>query len=312
MRLAIIGRSEYLYGAAEQLLAAGHELAAVVTAQHAPEYRRTADDFRALARSCKAPFVHSPTLDSAECAAAFAQAGPIDLGVSVNFTGIVNQRDIDRFPFGILNAHGGDLPRYRGNACSAWAILNGEPRIGLCIHRMIGGELDSGDIVARAFRPLALADRIGEVLDWIGAETPRLFVDAVARLAEDPRYVLERQSPNPADALRCYPRQPSDGHIDWRQTNEQVLRLINASSEPYAGAFCFYEGERMTIWRARLHVDDERYLAVPGQVAAIDRATGSVVVTCGTGKLRITDVTYRGDRMPPATFISSMRKRLHS
>ena len=35
---------------------------------------------------------------------------------------------IDFFELGILNAHGGDLPRYRGNACQAWAIINGEER----------------------------------------------------------------------------------------------------------------------------------------------------------------------------------------
>ena len=29
---------------------------------------------------------------------------------------------------GILNAHGGDLSKYRGNACQAWAILNGEKK----------------------------------------------------------------------------------------------------------------------------------------------------------------------------------------
>ena len=35
---------------------------------------------------------------------------------------------ISIFTLGILNAHGGDLPRYRGNACQAWAIINGEEK----------------------------------------------------------------------------------------------------------------------------------------------------------------------------------------
>lgn len=312
MKLAIIGRTEWLYDTADLLKRHGHDIGLVVTAREAPEYRRTSDEFRGLASDCGAEFLHATTLDSPEVAAAILRAGALRVAVSMNFPSIISQSAIEQFPLGILNAHAGDLPRYRGNACPAWAILNGEEKIGLCVHRMVGGELDSGDILARAYRPLKIDDRIGDLTSWIGQETPGLFLDAVDRLAADPEFVLERQSRNPADALRCYPRVEADGHIDWRQTNEQVLRLINASSEPYAGAFCFYEGERMTIWRARLHVDGEQYLAVPGQVAAIDRATGSIVVTCGTGKLRVTDVTYRGDRMPPATFISSMRKRLHS
>ena len=310
MRLAIIGRSEFLYDTAEQLRTGGHDIGLVITCREAPEYRRTVEDFRRLAVECGAVFLQSATLESTEAAETMARAGTIDVAVSVNFTGIVSQSVIDRFRLGILNAHGGDLPRYRGNACQAWAIVNGEERIGLCVHRMVGGALDSGDILARAYRPLAIDDRIGEILEWIGTEAPRLFLEAVARLETDPHYVLERQSTDPAHALRCYPRQPSDARIDWRATNEQVLRLINASSEPYAGAFCDLDGQRLTIWRARLDNDAERYLAVPGQIAAIDR-DGSVVVICGRGKLRITEVARDETRCAPALLVSSTRKRLN-
>ena len=38
-----------------------------------------------------------------------------------------SQSTIDLFPLGIL-IHGGDLPKYRGNACQAWAIINGEEK----------------------------------------------------------------------------------------------------------------------------------------------------------------------------------------
>lgn len=69
--------------------------------------------------------------------------------MSLNYSSIISQKVIDLFPLGILNAHGGDLPKYRGNACQAWAILNGETKIGLCIHSMIGGEVDNGNIIDR-------------------------------------------------------------------------------------------------------------------------------------------------------------------
>jgi len=36
----------------------------------------------------------------------------------------------------ILNAHAGDLPKYRGNACPNWAILKGEKRVVLTIHQV--------------------------------------------------------------------------------------------------------------------------------------------------------------------------------
>jgi UDP-4-amino-4-deoxy-L-arabinose formyltransferase/UDP-glucuronic acid dehydrogenase (UDP-4-keto-hexauronic acid decarboxylating) len=310
MRLAIIGRAEWLYDSAERLLSDGHEIGLVITAREAPEYRRTSEDFQRLAAQHGARFFHTVAKDTPEVLAAIEGAGDLRLGVSMNFPGIVSAEVIARFPLGILNAHGGDLPRYRGNACQAWAMLNGEARIALCVHRMVGGELDTGDIVARTYRPLAIDDRIGDVFTWLGREAPALFSEAVAKLDADPAYVLERQSRAPADALRCYPRTPEDGRIDWRDTSEQVLRLINASSEPFAGAYCSYEGNRLTIWRARLTIDDEKYLAVPGQVAAVNAVDGSVTVICGDGKLRITQVGCDGRRFAPATLIRSTRKRL--
>jgi methionyl-tRNA formyltransferase len=310
MRLAIIGRTEWLYDAADLLRRGGHEIGLVITAREAPEYRRTADDFRRLAEDCGARFLQTPKLDTPEVLEAIAGAGHPRLAVSMNCPEIISQETIDRFPLGILNAHCGDLPRYRGNACPAWAILNGEDQIGLCVHRMVGGQLDAGDIIARARRPLAIDDRIGDVFEWLGRETPRLFLEAVSRLDDDPHHVLEKQSEDPADALRCYPRTLEDARIAWRRTNEQVLRLINASSEPFPGAFCTYEGQRLTIWRARLHADDEKYLAVPGLVAAIDGGDGSIIVACGAGKVRITTVGCEDRRFAPATLIRSTRKRL--
>jgi methionyl-tRNA formyltransferase len=310
MRLAVIGRTEWLYETAQLLRRHGHDIGLIITARAAPEYRRDAADFERLAADCGAVFLQAATLECAEADRAFAAAGPLALGISMNFPAIISERVIGRFAMGILNAHGGDLPRYRGNACQAWAILNGEARIGLCVHRMVGGELDSGDIIARAYRPLAPGDRIGEVLEWIGEQTPELFVEAVTRLQADPHYVLARQSADPTDALRCYPRRREDARIDWGRSSEDIVRLVNASSEPFSGAYAQLDNEPLTVWRAAVHVDAERYLAVPGQVAAVDRASGSVIVICGTGKVRLDDIEWRGTRGAAAAVITSVRTRL--
>src|SRR5688572_8931862 len=308
MRIAVIGRTEWLYDSAVRMRAVGHEIGLVITAREAPEYKRTADDFRRLAAECGAPFVHAARAGSA-VEEAITAAGDLQIAISMNYTGIIGQSVIDRFRLGILNAHGGDLPRYRGNACQAWAILNGEDRIGLCVHRMVGGQLDAGDIVARAYLPLPRDIRIGQVLDWMAGQTPELFVQAVNCLMRDPRYVLERQSTDPTAGMRCYPRRPEDGRIDWRQTALEILRLINASSEPYSGAFCSFDGRCIGVWRAELYEGEEKYLAVPGQIAAVG-TDGTVVVICGSGKLRITEIGADGVRFAPATLIQTTRARL--
>lgn len=309
MKIAIIGRSEVLYESAKALIEADHDVVLIVTAKEAPEYTKSLMDFRELANSLKVEFVHAPNmLTTTIVVDALNRAAPLDIGVSYNYTGMIPQNVIDLFPMGILNAHGGDLPRYRGNACQAWAILNGEEKIGLCIHRMIGDELDSGDILARTYLPIDINSTIGQAMNWIGRVTPSLFVDTLEQLRRDPSFVLERQSKDPTLALRCYPRRPDDGRIDWRKPAVEVLRLINASGKPYSGAFCDFEGQKLIVWRADLVEDDEVFCAVPGQVTALGE--GFVDVACGMGKIRIREAEMDGRSESPRTWIQSIRKRL--
>lgn len=305
MKIAIIGRSEIMYDTALRLRADGHDIAAIVTAKEAPEYTRTATDFETLARDWGIPFVQTPRITEAD--ERLRALGPLDIGISYNFSGIIPASTIGLFRLGILNAHGGDLPRYRGNACQAWAILQGEDRIGLCVHSMVPDELDSGDIIARDYFPLTLDTKITAVHGWMQQRVPALFAEAAAQLARDSGYVLCRQSKDPADALRCYPRRPEDGRIDWRASATDVLRLVNACNKPYAGAFTELEGQRLVVWDAELG-PPENYLAVPGQVARI--MPGGVDVTTGAGLLRLKTVEGADGPVPAARLFRSTRQRL--
>ena len=109
-------------------------------------------------------------------------------------------------------------------------------------------------------------------------------------------------------AARCFPRKPEDGRIDWTKPAIDVLRLINASNKPYAGAFCDLEGEKLIIWDAELVEDDESFCAVPGQVTKI--GDGFIEITCGDNKIRILSISYRNQLQSPDYPINSIRKRL--
>ena len=308
MRIAIIGRTEILYDTAELLAANGHEIVLIVTAKAAPEYARTEVDFKALAERLNAPFVHTARI--ADTMETIRGLGSVDAGVSINFPGVIPSEVISLFPLGILNAHGGDLPRYRGNACQAWAIINGEERVGLCVHKMVGGELDSGDIIAREYHPLTWDTTVTEVYGWMASRTPQLFAQALDLLAADPAYVLEQQSQNPADALRCYPRTPEDGHIDWSRSAIKILRLINASTRPYAGAFTYHKGERVRIWSARMGVLPCPSCFIPGQVLW-KNVDGTVAVGTGSSGVLLIDEVQKEEDVPckAGEMVKSLRER---
>lgn len=306
MKIAIIGRGEYLFDTALVLLDRGYEIPLVVTAQESPEFKIKSSDYEELAAKIAAKFMKTPKINTDENIKSIKQLGLIDLAVSINYSGVIQQEVIDLFENGILNVHGGDLPRYRGNACQAWAIINGENHIGLCVHRMVGGELDSGDILEKKLYPININTRIGEVYQWFANDIPGLVVQAIDKLLKLD-YHGESQSKDYRDALRCYPRLPEDGKIHWGQSAEDIIRLINASSEPYSGAFAFFENEKVIIWRAELYQDFENYLAIPGQIAAI-KDEGIVVIT-GSGKILITLVEMNNLKSNPSIKFKSIRKR---
>lgn len=309
VRIAIIGRSQLLLESARRLLEQGNIITLVVTARPAPEYTAGLGEFESLAIQAGAKYILTPHINSEQAQDAIRDSGPHDLAVSVNYPGILSQQTIDLFPLGVLNAHAGDLPRYRGNAPLAWAILNGESMCGLCVHRMVGGELDSGDILARDFHPITNVTRLMELTRWTEQQVPLLMLNAVTLLRENPQAAGEKQSHRASEALRCYPRRPEDGRIDWSLGSAQILRLINASSEPLAGAFCTFEEKPLVIWRASPMSKDEEFCAVAGQIIS-KRTSGEVVVATGqAGKLLIEEVSYEGERLAPSAIVKSLRQR---
>jgi methionyl-tRNA formyltransferase len=309
MQVAIIGRGEVLYDTAMLLYNSGFEIPLIITSKAAPEYLKTEKDFEYLANKINAKFLYTAKINSTEYIEQIKLCGKIDIAVSINYSGVIASNIINMFPNGILNAHGGDLPKYRGNACQAWAILNGERKIGLCIHKMIGGELDSGPIISKNYMDVTDNTRVGEVYEWIHKVTPKMIFDSINQLNNNSNYYVELQSINPKDALRCYPRKPEDGRINWDKSSLGILRLINASSEPFSGAYCFLDDKICKIWRAELYDDTENYCAINGQVAKLNTDFSIIVIT-GQGKLLLKEIEYEGIRTnKPAEIVKSIRKR---
>lgn len=309
MNIAIIGRTEILYETAQLFLKEGFTISLIVTSKAAKEYTKNENDFEQLAKKIDAKFILSPNINESKYIEEIKKCGNIDIAISMNYVSILSNDVINLFTHGILNAHGGDLPRYRGNACQAWAIINKESKIGLCIHKMQGDSLDSGDIIVRRYLNIDLNTKVTQCWEWMNENTPSMFLDAVFKLSNDKGYYLEKQSTLSEDSLRCYPRKPEDGIIDWKDSRENILRLINASTHPYSGAYCFYKGTKLIVWDAELYDDGENYLAIEGQVSRIFE--DFIIVITGDGKIKINKIEFENivyDK--PSLLINSYRDRL--
>jgi UDP-4-amino-4-deoxy-L-arabinose formyltransferase/UDP-glucuronic acid dehydrogenase (UDP-4-keto-hexauronic acid decarboxylating) len=171
---------------------------------------------------------------------------------------------------------------------------------------MVGGQLDSGDIIARDFFALSDRIKIGEVLNWMSGRVPELMVEALIHLQKDPSYVLEVQSSDSADTLHCCSGRPEDGRIDWNQSPIDIVRLVSASGPPNQGAFCFLDGKKVIVFKAVVINDDKVLCAVPGRIVSVQEL--GVDVASRESKVRLSQ--YEFAELIDNLALRSVRQRL--
>ncbi len=298
-----------LLSAGKAIRADGHRIALVATCKHSGHEGVTEKDFESFASAVDAPFLMHPELTSPKGLATIASS-QCDIAISMNWLNLIPSTVRDLFPLGIFNAHPGDLPRFKGNACPNWAILMGETKIALTIHAMVE-ELDAGAIAHKSFFEIGKGTDIADVYAWLAISVPDAF-RRIIQSASSGRLTLEAQPKDPALGLRCYPRRSEDGRINWTDSVEDVLRLIRASTRPFDGAYSILNADRrLTIWKACREPIYEPFVAVPGQIAY--STTGDPVIAGVDGYIRLVDITLENSSSPQeskATVLSSLRNRL--
>lgn len=174
----------------------------------------------------------------------------------------------------------------------------------LTVHQMVE-KLDAGPIALQRRKTIAPEDDITTLYAWLDRVIPDTLAEALDRVA-DGTIELRPQDPS-IRPLRAYPRKAEDSRIDWRDSAERILRLVRASAPPFGGAQTRLEsGQVIIVYRARVHVPDHDYVAVPGQVCF---AVGdNPVIATGDGMLEL--MALADDADAKGAVLSSLRNRL--
>ena len=99
-----------------------------------------------------------------------------------------------------------------------------------------------------------------------------------------PRLLEGWWDPAPQDETRATwngRRGPADGWIDWSRSAEEIQSIVRTASKPHPGAYTFFGGEKLVVWRASLETDWPIRGAV-GRVL-VDDADGRLLVQAGKG-----------------------------
>jgi methionyl-tRNA formyltransferase len=286
-RILFFGYSEVGHDCLSLLLERGDNVVALITHEDSPGEKIWFKTPAIAARAQGVP-VHTPEkAGTPEWVERIAAMRP-DLILSVYYRNMIGTKILGLAPLGAFNMHGSLLPRYRGRAPINWAVLNGEPRIGMTLHRMVK-EPDAGAIVDQDGVDLGPRDTAEQ---------------AFRKVLPCARRVLGRQmdallsgtaSESPQDASRATyfsGRKPEDGRIDWTKTSREIFNLIRAVTDPYPGAFSDVGPSRLMVWWAEADSPAARGASgEPGSVVSL----APLVVATGDGALELTRTEWRGD-----------------
>jgi methionyl-tRNA formyltransferase len=167
-----------------------------------------------------------------------------DVAVVVAFGQILPRAVLDAAARGSINVHASVLPRYRGAAPIAWAIIRGERETGITTFQMDEG-LDTGAMLLRRSTPIGPDETAGEVAARLSALGAEVLIDTLDRLD-----ALRPEPQRHQDATMAPRLKKSDGHLDWQRPATELVNLVRGCN-PWPGAVTVAPSGRLTIWRAR-------------------------------------------------------------
>jgi methionyl-tRNA formyltransferase len=314
-RVAFLGRGRLGLEVLEGLLAnPAVEVPIVIACAATPEVEDVSARMGTLAAERGIDFFETNRLNNARFEGLLAER-QVDLAVAMLWLHTIDERIIRTARLGFINCHGGHLPKYRGNACANWAILNGEPFIGISTHLMTPGQLDNGPVILQDMVEIGPDAYIGEIIAQLEERGRRLVLDSVEA------FRTGAATPTPQDeseASYCYPRLPRDGEIDWAQPSGPIHRLVRAAGRPYPGAYSWFMDVRaggtprkLVIWRAHVeHHPLNEFYAVPGHLLRLDAGSKWGIV-CGDRRLLILDdIMIDDESVRPEAVFKTVRQRM--
>lgn len=281
-----MGTPDFATALLKEIVARGHEVAAVYTQPPRPAGRGLAEKKSSVhlyADSMGLPVRTPKSLRDAQEQQAFA-ALDVDVAVVAAYGLLLPPPVLTAPKHGCLNLHGSLLPRWRGAAPIQRAIMAGDTETGVMVMKMDAG-LDTGPVGLEARAPIDPDMTAGELHDALAALGAPLMAQALDLLARGELVF----SPQP-EAGACYAQKidKAESRIDWRRPAAELHNHVRGLS-PFPGAF--FEAdlghgvERVKVLRTRV----EKGSGAPG--VALD---DSGLIACGDGALRLLRVQRAG------------------
>lgn len=281
MRVVFAGTPGFAVPSLRAVAAAGHAVPLVLSQPDRPKGRgRVLEPTPVKAAALALGLAVAQPEKIGEAAEAIRAAAP-DVIVTAAYGQKVPDRVLNLAKHGGLNVHASLLPRHRGAAPVAYALLAGDAESGVTIFRMVKA-MDAGPMLVRAAIPVGETETTPELEARIAAAAAPALLEALKRLEEGSARFEEQDH---AKATLAPKLSRADGVLDFARPAAELARRVRAMTPwPGATAVLARPGSapvRVTILAAA---------AVPGEFAGapgdlVELRKGALRVKCGSGAL---------------------------
>ncbi|MEI6631439.1 MAG: methionyl-tRNA formyltransferase [bacterium] len=304
MNIVFFGSSQFALPSLKALIAAGYDIACVVTQPDKEKGRGleiSATKVKVESKVRKLE-VYQPDNINTSSSVKFLKSLKPDLFIIIAYGQILSQEVLDIPKLLAINLHASLLPAYRGAAPINWAIIKGEKASGVTIMKVIK-QMDAGPIMLQ--KKLAIEDSdtavtLEEKLSKLGAEA---LLEALGEIASG---TYKSVPQNNKDASLAPKLKKADGLIDWNKPAQDISNLVRGTL-PWPGAYTHYKGKLLKIYDAKsIKASNYQGVKEPGTIADISK-DGIAVVT-GEGELLIKELQPEGKRrMTASEFLSGQK-----
>jgi methionyl-tRNA formyltransferase len=297
MKLVFCGTPEFAVATLEAVVAAGHEVALVVTQPDRAAGRGMGIQTPAVKRVAVEhglPMVQPEKIkNNVEFRERLEGIRP-DAILVVAYGRIIPQWMLELPRFGNINLHGSLLPKYRGAAPIQWAVASGETVTGVTTMRLDAG-LDTGDMLLAQAVPVGQEETALDVYGTLAPVGAALMVKTLEGLEAG---TIFPQVQDHARATLAPILTREDGWMDFSRTARQIYDRWRGF-QPWPGAHTILRGKKLIAQRVQVAGEG-------GGEAGVLKVQGErLMVGCGDGSLLVLDeVQMEGKRrMSAAEFL---------
>lgn len=303
MKIVFMGTPDFSVGALEALVAAGHEITAVVTQPDKAKGRSGQMQFppvKECALKYNIPVFQPVKIKQPEAVEKLA-GYEADVFVVAAFGQILSREILEMPRLGCVNIHASLLPKYRGASPINHCIINGDKETGVTIMQMNEG-VDEGDILSQAKVAIAEDETAESLFEKLSRTGAQLIVDTLARLE---RGEITPVPQNDAESSHTGMMKKSFGEIDWSKSAQEIERLVRGLNS-WPSAYTYINGKSVKLWKCRVTDADFDGTDKSGEIISVTKDKAEVA--CGKGILSICELQLEGKkRMDIKTFLLGNR-----